>query len=194
MASDHERLNRYLNEALATERALITTLQAHIAQTPNGPYRRLLERHLHETRTHAVNLSTRIDDTGTSLAGTAVNLAHTAIGQAITLAKGPIDFLRGGTDTRERLLKNAKDECATEALEIATYDAIEALAEAVGDDDTAELARSHRQDEERMLHDLRAHIPALAAESPERRPALPIDGYDELNAGQIAARLGDLSQ
>src|SRR3954452_18602760 len=111
MSSPETRLNRYLNEALATERALITTLQAHIAQTPHGTYRRLLERHLLETRAHAADLSSRIDTTQ-SLVGTAVGLAHTAIGQALTLAKGPLDLVRGGTDTDERLLKNAKDECA----------------------------------------------------------------------------------
>src|SRR3954451_18372939 len=183
MSSPETRLERYLNEALATERALISTLQAHIAQTPRGPYRQLLERHRDETRTHAANLSSRID-AGTSLTGIAVNLAHTAIGQALSLAKAPLDLVRGGTDTRERLLKNAKDECATEALEIATYDAIEALATALGDEETAALARRHRADEERMLEDLRALIPTLASDvqsqaQAQARPGLPIEDYDE---------------
>src|SRR3954447_8831670 len=53
MANDDQRLNRYLNEALAMERALISTLSAHVAMTPNGAYRRLLQRHLRETREHA---------------------------------------------------------------------------------------------------------------------------------------------
>ena len=39
------------------------------------------------------------------------------------------------------MLKNAKDACATEALEIATYTAIERLAKAVGDDETAQAGR-----------------------------------------------------
>ena len=57
MATDLERLNRYLNEALATERALVTTLTAHIAMTPRGDHRSLLERHLDETSLHTDELS-----------------------------------------------------------------------------------------------------------------------------------------
>src|SRR4051794_9618465 len=127
MANDDQRLIRYLNEALAMERALISTLTAHVAMTPSGPYRRLLQRHLRETRAHAAALSTRAQD-DTSLVNLTLGLAETAVGQLLTLAKGPLDLIRGGGDDHERMLKNAKDECATEALEIATYDAIEALA------------------------------------------------------------------
>jgi ferritin-like metal-binding protein YciE len=190
MSSPETRLERQLQIALATERTLISTLQAHLEMTPPGPYRLLLERHLHETRTHAVNLSSRLEP-GTDLAGTAINLVHTAAGQLFNLAKGPLDLLRGqpGPD----LLKNARDECASEAFEIALYDAIEALALAVDDEDTAELARTHRAEEERMLADLRALIPSLV-ERPNPRPALPIEDYETLNAGQVTARLSELSQ
>jgi ferritin-like metal-binding protein YciE len=186
-------LNQYLNEALATERALVTTLTAHLAMTPRGEYRRLLERHLRETRGHAAALEHRIEP-HSSLIGDTIGLAETVIGQVLALAKSPLDVLRGhGQD--EKLLKNAKDECATEALEIATYDAIEAVAIELGDTATAALAAAHRSDEERMLGDLRALIPALAgATVADRAQTLPIPDYDDLNAGQISARLSDLSQ
>jgi ferritin-like metal-binding protein YciE len=193
MATDLHRLNRYLNEALATERALITNLTAHIAMTPHGEYRTLLERHLRETRRHASAISEHATEPETTLVNTALGLAETVVGQALVLAKGPLDLLRGGTSFDEKLLKNAKDECATEALEIATYDAIEALAEHLGEDAIAELARDHRADEERMLADLRALIPSLAVRA-GRKPRFPIDGYDDLNAGQAVARLSELSQ
>jgi ferritin-like metal-binding protein YciE len=55
------------------------------------------------------------------------------------------------------VLKNAKDACASEALEIATYTAIECLAQRVGDDETARLAASIRADEERMLARILVH-------------------------------------
>ena len=58
-------------------------------------------------------------------------------------------------------MKNAKDACATEALEIATYTAIERLARSVGDDETAELAASIRADEEKMLERVMREIPKL---------------------------------
>jgi ferritin-like metal-binding protein YciE len=194
MATDYERLNRYLNEALATERALVTTLVAHIAMTPRGDHRTLLERHLLETREHARALSRHADEPSTNIVNQALGLAETVVGQALTLAKGPLDLIRGGTNVDEKQLKNAKDECATEALEIATYDAIEALAEQLGEDEIADLARSHRAEEERMLADLRALIPTLAADAQVKAAAFPIDDYDALNAGQVVARLSELSQ
>jgi ferritin-like metal-binding protein YciE len=188
-------LNQYLNEALAMERALVTTLTAHIAMAPRGEYRRLLERHLIETRGHAAALEARLDSaSGNSLISDAIGLAETLAGQVLSLAKGPLDLLRGHGQT-EKLLKNAKDECATEALEIATYDAIEAVAGELGDRETAALAAAHRADEERMLAGLRTLIPLLAgATVTDRTDALPIAGYDDLNAGQIVSRLSDLSQ
>lgn len=193
MATDLHRLNRYLNEALATERALVTNLTAHIAMTPHGDYRTLLERHLRETRRHAGALAEHATEPDSSIVNSVLGLAETVVGQALVLAKGPLDLIRGGTSFDEKLLKNAKDECATEALEIATYDAIEALAEELGESAIAELARRHRADEERMLADLRALIPSLAGQTSTRR-RLPIDDYDDLNAGQVVARLSELSQ
>jgi rubrerythrin len=71
-----------------------------------------------------------------------------------------LDLLRG-TGGEEKVLKNAKDACATEALEIATYTALERLAESVGDNETAGLAHSIRADEQRMLDRLLEEIPAL---------------------------------
>jgi ferritin-like metal-binding protein YciE len=157
-----EMLIQYLNEAHATEDALVRTLQAHVALTPRGPYRELLEHHLAETRGHARRLERRLDALGasSSLVGATLGLAQSVLGQAIALSKGPLDVVRGhGGD--EKLVKNAKDECATEALEIATYDAIEALARELGDGETAQLAARHRADEERMLAGLRELLPNL---------------------------------
>jgi len=153
---------QYLNEALATETALVTTLQTHVAITPRGDYRDILERHLGETRAQAQALQGRLGELGArgNIVTATLGLAETVVGQALAIAKGPIDLLRGASG-EEKLLKNAKDECATEALEIATYDALEALARAVGDEGTAALAVRHREQEERMLQDLRAIIPAL---------------------------------
>jgi hypothetical protein len=113
MARDDQRLHRYLNEALAMERALVSTLSAHLAMTPSGPYRRLLQRHLTETRAHAAALQTHA--ASTSPINLTLGLAETVVGQAVTLAKVPLELIRGGEDPRERLLKNAKDEAATEA-------------------------------------------------------------------------------
>jgi ferritin-like metal-binding protein YciE len=163
MASN-DKILQYLEEAHAMETALVSTLAAHAAMAPEGSYRALLERHLDETEAHAAAVADRLDELGASasLIGAAAGLARTLAGQALALGKAPLDVLRGRMSLEEKVLKNARDECASEALEIATYDAIEAAARAAGDRLTARLAIKHRDDEERMLADLRREIPALA--------------------------------
>ena len=157
-------LLQHLDEAHATEQALVTNLRAHIAMTPRGSYRESLERHLEETQQQERALARRIREIGRdrSILHAAYGVFTTAVGQAVVLTKGPFDLLRGGASGEEKLLKNARDEVAGEALEIAAYDAIEALATALGDEPTAKLAARHRRQEERMLAELRAHIPHLA--------------------------------
>lgn len=164
---------QYLDEAHATETALVTNLKAHIAMTSDGAYKTLLERHLTETEEQVENLARRRaelgEDGGRGVVSAGAGLVRDAIGQALVLTKGPLDAVRAGTSQAERMLKNAKDECATEALEIATYDHLEAAAEAVGDTETAKLARAHRSTEEKTLRALRREIPKLARAAMEQR-------------------------
>lgn len=153
---------QYLEEARAAELAGVQTLLAHAAITPAGAYRDVLDRHLQETRAQAGRIEDRLGELSASRSPMATTLGflETAVGQALALGKTPIDMLRG-TGDEEKLLKNVKDEAATEALEIATYDALAALAEAVGDPKTATLAREIRTQEEVTLKHLRELIPEL---------------------------------
>jgi ferritin-like metal-binding protein YciE len=162
MSTSDQKVMQYLDEAHATELALVRVLQSQIAMTPGGSYRDGLERHLDETRDHARRVSARLEELGRSgnpLAA-AVGVFEAVIGQAVALGKTPFDLLRG-SGGEEKVLKNAKDACATEALEIATYTALERLASSVGDDETARLAASIRADEERMLARVLREIPRL---------------------------------
>jgi ferritin-like metal-binding protein YciE len=130
--------------------------------TPRGSYRTALEQHLRQTYEHAERVAERrreLGQGGNPLTA-AVGVLESVVGQALALGKTPFDLLRG-SGGEEKVLKNAKDACATEALEIATYTAIERLATAVGDDDTAQLAASIRADEERMLQRILREIPKL---------------------------------
>jgi ferritin-like metal-binding protein YciE len=156
---------QYLSEAHATETALVTNLRAHIAMTTDNAYKKVLERHLKETQAQVSNIDARRSelgqDGGKGFVAGAVGLAMDAVGQVLVLTKGPLDAVRT-TSQQERMLKNARDECATEAIEIALYDALEAAANAAGDTKTAKLATDHRKQEERMLADLRKQIGRLA--------------------------------
>ncbi|MDP1849594.1 MAG: DUF892 family protein [Solirubrobacteraceae bacterium] len=162
MTQSEKKIVQYLNEAHATEMALTRVLQEQIAMAPHGRYRSALERHLRETRDHATRVAARRRELqgGGDALGAIVGTAQDAVGQMLALAKAPLDLVRG-TGGEEKVLKNAKDACATEALEIATYIALEHLARAVGDTQTAELAASIRRDEEAMLAAIQDELPAL---------------------------------
>lgn len=160
------KLTQYLTEAYAKEKELETALQAHIAMTTRAPYKKRLKEHLRETKGHAKQLERRIKQisgSGPSLTAKATKLLATA--------KGPLHAMRG-TSEQEKMLKNAKTEYFNEHEEIATYTAIEVLAESVKDGETAKLARSIRRDEERMAKFLERQIgPLTKAVVQEEIPA-----------------------
>jgi ferritin-like metal-binding protein YciE/uncharacterized protein (DUF433 family) len=164
MPNAQQKVLQYLDEARAMETALVQDLQAQIAMTPRGGYRSLLEQHLRETRDHAERLTTRMDELGRSSNPIQIvgGFAQNVVGQVLAVGRAPFVLVRG-SGGEEKVLKNAKDACAAEALEIATYIAIERLASHVGDDETAKLAASIRADEERMLGRLHEQLPKLTA-------------------------------
>ena len=162
MSQSEQKVVQYLDEAHATELALVRVLQEQVAMTPRGSYRTALETHLGETREHAQRVERRLQQLGegSNPVMAVVGAVQAVVGQALALGKAPFDLLRG-SGGEEKVLKNAKDACASESLEIATYTAIERLARSVGDDETAELAVSIRADEEKMLERLLREIPKL---------------------------------
>jgi ferritin-like metal-binding protein YciE len=173
------KLIQYLNEAYGKERELEIALQAHIAMTTRKPYKRRLQEHLHETKGHARGVQQRIKELGGKAelvpapgpVADAAAAVTSAASKAVSAARGPLHALRG-TGEQEKMLKNAKTEYSEEHEEIATYTAIETLAEAVGDSDTAKLARGIRREEERMARFLERQIPTLTkAVTQEEIPA-----------------------
>ena len=162
MTNGKDKVLQYLDEAHAHERALVSVLSSQIAMTPRGSYRTALETHLGETRDHAERVGRRRKELGggNGPLASVIGLAETVAGQALALSKTPIDMLRG-SGGEEKILKNAKDACATEALEIATYTALERLARVLGDTRTADLAASIRADEEKMLERVTRELPKL---------------------------------
>jgi ferritin-like metal-binding protein YciE len=159
MADLNERdakLVQYLSEAYGKERELEAALGAHIAMTAKGPYKKRLQQHLKETKSHAKQVERRIKQLG----GGTQTLQGT-VGKLTAVAKGPLHMVRGSGE-QEKMLKNAKTEYFNEHEEIATYLAIETLAEKVKDAETAKLARAIRREEERMAGFLQNQIKTLS--------------------------------
>jgi ferritin-like metal-binding protein YciE len=177
------KLIQYLNEAYGKEKELEVALEAHIAMTTRMPYKKRLREHLKETKAHGRAVERRIKQLGGKaeasplpggtpevLGGAAAKVQEVA-SRGLSAAKGPLHMLRG-TGEQEKMLKNAKTEYWNEFEEIATYYAIEKLAEAVGDTETTKLARGIRREEERMAKFLERQIPVLAkAVAQEEVPA-----------------------
>lgn len=164
------KLVQYLNEAYGKERQLETTLRQHLRMATRAAYKKRLQQHLDETREHARMVRSRIRDLGGRaetvsapapqvVTETAARLQEVAQ-RGAAMAQGPLHALRG-TRQEEKLLKNAKSEFSDEAEEIATYTSIEALADEVGDPETARLARHIRRQEERMASFLEKLISTL---------------------------------
>jgi ferritin-like metal-binding protein YciE len=159
MADLNERdtkLVQYLSEAFGKERELEISLEAHIAMTTKAPYKKRLKAHLKETKAHAKAVERRIKKLGGG-----GQLTQDVAGKVKAVVKGPLHMVRGSGD-QEKMLKNAKTEYWNEHEEIATYLAIETLAQKLGDAETAKLARAIRREEERMAKFLAGQIKALS--------------------------------
>ena len=164
MSQSEQKIVQYLNEAHATEIGLTRVLQSQIAMTPRGataPGSRSTCARRARTPS-ACSAAGRARRRRQPARRRARRSWRASLSQTLALWKTPLDLLRGSSG-EEKVLKNAKDACATEALEIATYTALEHLARAVGDDKTAKLAASIRADEERMLERVMRELPKLTA-------------------------------
>lgn len=162
MDNAEQKILQYLNEAHASEQALVSVLRSQVAMAPRGSYREELEVHLEQTREHASRVERRLGELGQSKNPfqLGAGFVQTVLGQALALGKTPLDLLRG-SGGEEKVLKNAKDACTAEALEIATYTAIEHLADTVGDETTRTLAKSILAEEQKMLDRILKEIPKL---------------------------------
>ncbi len=161
MRQSEQKVLQYLDKAHALELAQARVLQSQMLMTPRGRYRSALEAHLKETRGHAKRLGRRKEELGKGREPlTAIVGFASAFSQLMALGKTPLEVIRdsGG---EEKVLENAKDAYASEALEIATYTALEQLARAAGDDASASLAESIRTQEEKMLERVLREIPHL---------------------------------
>jgi ferritin-like metal-binding protein YciE len=133
-------LNSYLRDAHAMERNVNQMLASMIATTPDATIREGLEKHQQETKEQMQRLAERLDARGEDTS--TLKDAGAVMG---AFFKGMADIARS-----DKAGKNARDGFVTEALEIASYQLLERLAERAGDQETAEVARINRAEEEAM--------------------------------------------
>jgi ferritin-like metal-binding protein YciE len=163
------KLVRWLSEAHSKEAELETDLTAHIGMTQKQAYKKRLQQHLKETRDHKRRVAARIKQLGGPTGQNLISATSSAVGEVagktVAAVKGQVGAARAiVTEQAETHLRNAQEEFREEHVEIALYTRIETLATAVGDRDTAQLAKSIRRDEERMAKFLLAEIGRLVKE------------------------------
>ena len=135
-----QKLVTYVQDAHAMEQNVSTMLTSMISTTDDREIKEMLEHHKEQTEVHERRLRERLDAMG---AGTSTTKALGGIGAA--LFKGVGDMAR-----TDKPGKNARDGYMTEHMEIAAYELLERLAKRAGDEQTAEVARKNRADEQAM--------------------------------------------
>ena len=186
------KLVQWLNEAHAKEAELEAALTAHIALTQKQSYKKRLRQHLTETKDHKRRVASRIKKLGGSaVAGPNLPGVPDAVGEvagkAVAAVKTQVGTARAAVnDETETQLRNVQEELREEHVEIALYTRIIVFAEAVGDRETARLAKAIRRDEERMAKFLDAELGRLVKELVRKQ--IPRDERPTRNARSRSRR------
>ena len=163
------KLVQYLNEAYGKEKELETALTADISMTTDKAYRKRLQDHLKETRNHRALVKSRIRAIGGKAEEVSVpGRRRSATSRAAPSTREPRGRRGEGPVAPaawHRRAGEAPEERQVAVLERVRGDrhlhAIETLADAVGDKETAKIAREIRREEERMAKFLEKLIPRL---------------------------------
>jgi ferritin-like metal-binding protein YciE len=155
MSTIESQLLKHIDEAVAMEENVKRMLDGMIQTSTDAQVIDLFEIHRNQTDEHADRLRARLRAHGAS-----TSIVREAAGILGALAKIPLDVVRG-----ERTGRNARDAFATEHLEIAAYELLERVARRAGDEETAEVARLNRADEEAMAASLKELWDVFAEES-----------------------------
>lgn len=144
MGSINDQLVKHIDEAIAMEENVKRMLDGMIQTLDDPQVIDLLEHHKAETEQQSQRLRRRLEAHGAS-----PSIVREVGGIIGALAKLPLDMVRP-----EKAGRNARDCYATEYMEIASYQLLERVAKRAGDEETAEVARQNRAEEEAMARRL----------------------------------------
>lgn len=136
------KLVEYVQNVHAMEQNVLLMLDVLILTTKDERLAAMFREHKAETQSQERRLNERLKVLGgLSLLSTGKDIAAIATAQA----KGIADLWR-----TDKAVRNARDAFVTEHMEIAAYEVLERLASRAGDEETAEVARENRAEEEAM--------------------------------------------
>ncbi len=154
MGSDELKgqLVKHIDDGIAMEQNVLRMIDSMIETTEDDEVRQRLREHRLQTEQQSDRLMRRLEAHGATPSG-----IKEAGGVAGALMKSVVDMVRG-----EKAGRNARDGYATEHMEIASYQLLERVAQRAGDEETAEVARENRGEEEQMAAFYEANWDKLA--------------------------------
>lgn len=145
-------LVKSLEDIYALEAHLVQVLEDHAKDAQHEPQiRQKIEQHLRETELHRDRIEQRLQALGASKPGFKASISS-VLSQVLGGAAGS----RPNT-----LAKNARDEYASEQMEIASYVELITLAQTLGDGDTVQVAQLNLRDEVSMEQWLIQYLPEV---------------------------------
>jgi ferritin-like metal-binding protein YciE len=134
-------IKTYLKDAIAAESSFESQLEGFAKEGDDPAARQLFERHAQETRIQRERLEARLRDLGDSPSTMKSFMAHMFNFAPKTASMGH--------DEAERTTQNLMIAYAVEHSEVAMYESLATVAETIGDEATAQLARDIQEEEER---------------------------------------------
>ena len=133
-------IKRYLKDAIAAESSFESQLESFAKESDDAVTRQLFDRHARETRIQRERLEARLSELGDSPSTMKSFMAH-----MFNFAPKAASL---GHDEAERTTQNLMMAYAVEQSEVAMYQSLITVAESLGDERTAQLARDIQEEEE----------------------------------------------
>jgi ferritin-like metal-binding protein YciE len=167
-------IKRYLEDAIAAENSFETQLQGFAKEGDNEVAKAAFHQHALETRTQIERLTTRLEALGGSTSTAKSVLAH--------IFNFTPKAAQIGHEKEERTTQNLMMAFAVENSECAMYESLAVVADASGDSETAELARSIQSQEMATAEKVWKLLPAAALEAYQRITANTESAYRTTSA------------
>jgi ferritin-like metal-binding protein YciE len=142
METSKERICRYLQDAHAAEMGIVSALDGFVNDTDDTNIRSVFQEHALQSKDQANRIENRLRELGEEPSSGKSFLNN-------IMAKAS-EIMQGAHDEYDKNTQNLVKAYATEHLERGMYESLYAFATAVGDTQTARLAREIQQEEESM--------------------------------------------
>jgi ferritin-like metal-binding protein YciE len=149
-------LNAWLKDAYSMEMGLVPILENHAKDAKDYPQmQQVIQQHAERTKQHAEMVKQCLERLGDKPSSLKASIGG-IMGSAQSVATGAAE---------DELVKNGLMDFASENFEIASYKALIAAAEQMGDTQTVQVCQQILRDEEQMARWLETQLPTTVREA-----------------------------